>query len=52
MEKSEYDGSDKTDNDGNDNKANGNGTGSNTSSGSVPAQNCRASRGSPAISWG
>ena len=44
MEKSEYDGSDKTDNDGNDNKANGNGTGSNTSSGSVPAQNCRASR--------
>ena len=44
MEKSEYDGSGKTDNDGNDNKANGNGTGSNTSSGSVPAQNCRASR--------
>ena len=44
MEKSEYDGSDKTDNDGNDNKANGNVTGSNTSSGSVPAQNCRASR--------
>jgi transposase len=39
MEKSEYDGSDKKD----DNN-NGNGTGSNTSSGNVPAQNCRPSR--------
>ena len=42
MEKAEYDGSGKKGDD--DNKTDGNGTGSNTSSGNVPAQNCRPSR--------
>ena len=42
MEKSGYDGSDKKSDD--DNKAKGNVTGSNTSSGNVPAQNSRPSR--------
>ena len=42
LEKSWYDGSDKKDDD--DNKADGDATGGNTSSGNVPAQNCRPSR--------
>lgn len=42
MEKSEYDGSGKKGDD--DDKTDGNGTGSNTSSGNVPAQDCRPSR--------
>lgn len=43
MEKSEYDGSDKKDDD-DDNEANGNDTGSNTSSSNVPVQNSKPSR--------